>query len=298
MQAMILAAGFGTRLRPYTLIRPKPLMPVLNTPLITRVLDQVRQSGACPIVVNGHHLADQVQASLACHTDVIFQKEKIILGTGGAIKKAQIHFGDGPVLISNADVFHTIDCAAVLRFHQQSGSPVTMVMHDFPRFNKVLVHGNKVISFDQEARTGHGRLLAFTGLHVIDSNVLRLIPGGTFYNIIDCYRALLAAGETVNAMVADQNDAFFWTDIGTKADYLALHERLLTGSPLAGEIMGNRPFLVAPDAVVADSVSFADWAVIGSKAVVGRGARICRSVLWDGVQVPPGAELVDTVVTC
>ena len=109
MKAMVLAAGLGTRLRPYSLKRPKPLFPVLDTPLLTHTLNQLRRSGAEGIVVNAHHLREQIRTMLQGQGDVQLQMEDRELGTGGGLRLAQSHFGEAPFLAVNGDIVHDLD---------------------------------------------------------------------------------------------------------------------------------------------------------------------------------------------
>ena len=88
MQAILLAAGYGTRLRPYTDLRAKPLFPVANRPLLDRLLDQLHAAFAEPVLVNCHHLADQIEAALGDRPEVLVQREAEILGTGGSLRLA------------------------------------------------------------------------------------------------------------------------------------------------------------------------------------------------------------------
>ena len=101
MQAILLAAGYGTRLRPYTDLRAKPLFPVANRPLLDRLLDQLHAAGAVPILVNCHHLADQVEAALGRRPEVLVQRETEILGTGGSLRLAIDRMDNDPVLVVN-----------------------------------------------------------------------------------------------------------------------------------------------------------------------------------------------------
>ena len=88
MKAMVLAAGLGTRLHPYSLQRPKPLFPVLDTPLLAHTLTQLRRSGAEGILVNAHHLREQIKAMLQGQGDVLVQMEDLEMGTGGGLRLA------------------------------------------------------------------------------------------------------------------------------------------------------------------------------------------------------------------
>ncbi|BDD86835.1 nucleotidyltransferase family protein [Desulfofustis limnaeus] len=294
MQAMILAAGYGTRLRPYTLIRPKPLFPVLNRPLLPATIERLRNSGCRRIIVNCHHLAGQIGAALAGLAGVELQEEPAILGTGGSLAQVLDRIDPGaPLLVCNGDIYHTVDVAALYRQHCAGGLRITMALHHYPRFSKVLVRDGLVTAFDAPA--GSAGTCAYTGIQVIDPQVLRTMDERRPYCIIDHYRQLLAGGEAIGAAVVAAPN---WSDIGTVADYLGLHGDLLSGrKEVWPELQRHTSssFVVDDQAVVAAGCRFNDWVCIG-KARIGPGARISRSVLWDGAEVPPHTVVEDRLV--
>ncbi|MFZ5775553.1 MAG: sugar phosphate nucleotidyltransferase [Thermodesulfobacteriota bacterium] len=294
MKAMVLAAGFGTRLRPYTLARPKPLFPVLDRPLLLRILAQLREAGATSIVVNAHHLREQITALLADEPGVTVQLEKIELGTGGGLRLARRHFGEEPFLTVNGDIVHDIDLRAVFARHRDSRASVTMVLHDCPRFNNVLVSSDgRIIGFGDKARDDE-RLLAFTGIQVIEPAVLEAMPEGVFWNIIDCWRDLLARGGRIQAMVVSGH---YWTDMGTPADYLALHQAILKEGRMTAWLDGQpQPIQISKTARLDAGAACEDWAVIGAGARIGAGSLLSRTVVWDNAEVPPHSVLADTIV--
>ena len=296
MKAMVLAAGLGTRLRPYSLQRPKPLFPVLGTPLLTHTLAQLRRSGAGEIVVNAHHLREQIRAMLQGRGDVQVQLEDLELGTGGGLRLAQSHFGEAPFLAVNGDIVHDLDLTAAYESHCASDAEVTMVLHDCPRFNNVRVNGQgRIVGFSGPAGEGE-RLLAFTGVQVINPAALSLIPEGVFYSIIDCYADLLKGGGIIQALVVSGH---FWTDMGTPADYLQLHEDILLKGRMPGFFpeRGASPFYLAKDVVLGSGVSFHDWVAVGHGATIGEGASLTRAVVWDGARVAPGVIVTDSIIT-
>jgi len=295
MQAMLLAAGFGTRLRPYTLIRPKPLFPVLNRPLLLVLLDMLHRTGFTRIVINGHHLADRIEDAVADIPDVRFQYEPEILGTGGGLRRALPGFTDEPVLVMNGDIFHTIDLSALYHYHIASGNLVTLALHDYPRFNTVRVRGERIQTFRPDGTLPEGDLLAFTGIQVVDPRIIQRIPRGRFYHIIDLYEDLARRGEKIGICRVDH---CFWRDIGTLWDYLALHEELLSGKimPPFGLPRPQGQWLIDDQAHIESGVELADWGSIG-KAQVSRGARLQRCVVWDGARISVGSQLKDMIVT-
>lgn len=290
---MILAAGLGTRLRPYTELRPKPLFPVAGRSLLSITLARLRDAGFGSVVVNGHHLREQIAAALADEQKVIFQEEENILGTGGGLRRAMPHFGREPVLVTNGDIYHTIDLGQVYRRHQESGATVTLVLHDEPRFNKVAVDvDGMIVGFGPEVESFLPRL-AFTGIHVLDPAVLSDIPADSFFDIIDCYREIIRGGGKIRAQIVEGH---FWTDMGTPADYLALHGALLSGH-VAGVTVPQAPFYIDQGAMMGKDLALADWAAVGNKALIGDQVTLERVVVWDGAVVPSGSTLRDMIVT-
>jgi len=299
-KAMILAAGLGTRLRPYTLVRPKPLFPVLDTPLALAILRQVQAAGFGPVVVNAYHLAAQIVAAFQGEPGVVLQVESKEMGTGGGLRLALPNFDDTPLLIVNGDVVHDLDLAWIYEQHRRAGNQVTMVMHDYPRFNTVRVAADgRILGFTTVgARVAPGeQLLAFTGIHVVNPAVLAAIPEGGFYNIIDRYRDLIATGGRIGALTVQGH---FWTDMGTPADYLDLHGQLLTGggAPSLPDFAPVSGLLYQGQGVrLGSNVRFDDWVAIGSHAVIGDNVQLSRVVVWDGVTVPAGTVATDTILT-
>jgi len=292
MQAMILAAGFGTRLLPYTAIRPKPLFPILNEPLLLLTIKRLQQSGCNPIVVNCHHLADQIIDAVTPFNDVHVLREQTILGTGGGIRSAVHLFRDEPILVTNGDIYHTVNIESFYRFHLLSGSEVSLAMHDEPRFNSVEVIGDKVVSFDNNESK---HLLAFTGIHVLNRDVLFEIQNEGFSSIIDLYRQLLRQECKISSKRVDEK---YWTDMGTVPDYLRLHQKLLQQEINCWsqtDTQPSSPFLLATDLRQGPNLSMHDWACVGS-ATIGSDVVIERSVIWDGAVVPDGQIVKDAII--
>ena len=291
MQAMILAAGFGTRLLPHTSLRPKPLFPVLNVPLLLATIRRLQRAGVRHIIVNCHHLKEQIVAALTGIDGVVIQQEEDILGTGGGLRRALSSMRDEPLLVTNGDIYHTVEYRRLYAAQRQAGVPVLLAIHDFPRFNGVRVQGDRVAGFRSE---GEGTSLAFTGLSVIQPATLADIADDRASCIIDHFQNLLEQGVGIGVHRVDD---CFWTDMGTPADYLDLHAGLLTGR------IPRWQELPAPaDKVVVDSRArltgasqLHDWCAIG--AATGRGISLSRCVVWDGVALPDNFCAADQLIS-
>ncbi len=242
MKALILAAGLGTRLRPYTNHRPKALFTINQRPLLAIIVEKLQHAGFESVFVNAHHHYDQIEdyvANARFTIPVITFRETDILGTGGAIRNVADHWSSESLLVINADVVSDIDPARIFGFHHTHGFPVTMVMHDRAAFNSVCVDAEHYVTgFHCRGQNHEGnRVMAFTGIHVIDGRVLDFLPDQGPAHIIDAYDRMLKAGERIKACVISDH---YWQDIGTPERYqAAVFDQM---APLAFEAaFGTRP---------------------------------------------------------
>lgn len=249
MKALILAAGFGTRLLPFTESIPKPLLPIAGRPLLDIIICNLKQAGCRSIIINTHHLNHLIEAFIASQEytiPVLTRYEPVILGTGGAIKNVADFWDNTPFMVINSDIVTDIDLKKVYHFHLNRGHPVTLVLHDDPQFNTVAVNHNGFIkgfldpefTFPKPSSTASGlessrfeackrdleadafghqtKTLAFTGIHVLSPEVLGLIPDKTFCSIIDIYKKMIAADRNICAFISKSS---YWKDIGTPQRY-------------------------------------------------------------------------------
>ena len=279
MKAMILAAGLGTRLRPYSEILPKPLFPILERPLILHLLEQLRNQGFGPCLVNAHFLRGQLLSLLGQRPGVELQLEDEVLGTGGGLRLALERLAPGPVLVLNGDTLISCRLDDLRARHLASGARISLAVHDQPRFNNLRVNREGTVT---AFRVGAGhfepekgeRLLAYTGLQFLDPSVLAGIPLGKFQDLIDYYAVLVEAGERINTLEVRDH---YWADIGTPADYLALHRDLLTGIVQPWPDFLSRPsapVLLGEEVELGAGAKIEEWAMIGAGTRIGPGALV------------------------
>lgn len=236
MKAMVLAAGLGTRLRPITNNIPKPLIPVAGRPLIHYTLNLLKRHNIKEVIINLHYLADMIKKEVGDGSrfgiKVNYSYEPEILGTGGGIKKVEDFFSDGTFLVINADILVGLDLSDVVRFHKEKGAIATMVLrHD----KDVDSYGAIEIDKDGRIRQFLGKIdykgaplrkLMFTGIHVLEPEVLSYIPS----NISCCinrtaYPEMISTGERVYGYVMDG----YWSDLGTPERYSQAEEDMAKG---------------------------------------------------------------------
>jgi aminoglycoside/choline kinase family phosphotransferase/dTDP-glucose pyrophosphorylase len=234
MKALILAAGFGTRLMPYTRTVPKPLFTVAGEPLLDILIRGLAAAGCEAIVVNTHHLHEKIEAFIAVRRypiPVTTRYEPRILGTGGAIRNVADFWDHRPFMVVNSDILTDIDFADVYGRHLAHDDPATLVLYDDPEFNTVtLTAEGRIKSFGgSDAAPLPGRRLTFSGIQVVDPEVLGYIPVG-FSSSIDAYRRLMADGRHIRGLAAAGER---WSDLGTPERYRRACIDIMAGEAFA-----------------------------------------------------------------
>jgi mannose-1-phosphate guanylyltransferase len=302
MNAAVLAAGLGTRLRPLTDLVPKPLMPVLNRPWLGLLLEILQEAGFDRVAVNTHHLAAKVERFLADRVspglEVRLSHEPELLGTGGGLKQLAeiLQAGEGgPFLAVNGDIVTDLDLAAMYGQHRE-GAVATLVLHDFPPYNKVWAADGAVLSIGEPPPSPAGPPLAYTGVQVVSPKMLGYLPPvGRNYDLVRAWREAMAGGERLAAVGAAGH---FWQDLGTPEAYLALHRRLLRGDspPLARRFPHLADPFLGEGAVIGDGVQCSGGVCLGAGVKVGPGAVLKNTVVWEGAAIDPGVALEDCIV--
>ncbi len=212
MKALILAAGYGTRLLPHTLKIPKPLFTLNSIPILAHLIKQLIEHGCEQIFINTHHLHEQIEAfvnQLPHNVCIIY--EPVILDTGGAIANAKSYLEQAPFFVINSDIISNVDLTSVYASHIRSNCLATLVLHDCEKFNKIAVDTEGYIqNFDSTKNS-----LAFTGIQVLSPEIFNYFPRKKIFSSIDVYKEL-AHHKKVKAFIKKK---MYWSDIGTKDSY-------------------------------------------------------------------------------
>ncbi|MBW2709151.1 MAG: NDP-sugar synthase [Deltaproteobacteria bacterium] len=286
MKAMILAAGLGTRLAPLTSNRPKPLVPVGNRPIIDRTIGWLKAQGVDEMVVNVHHHRNQIRNYLdggrPFGVKIHISEELDILGTGGGIRKTRWFWDREPFIVVNGDILTDIDLAPAMEAHQKRGDLATLILHDFDPFNQIKIDDHQnILDISGEQKPGR---LAFTGIHILNPEVLDTIPSDRFFCIIACYRSLIQANRPVRGHLVRGH---YWRDAGTIESYIAANR----------EALNDAPFLLGRNCRVHENARLEDWAVLGNGTSLEKGAEVTRSILWGNVTIKENVRVIDSVVT-
>ena len=250
MKALILAAGLGTRLQPYTHHTPKPLFPINGRPILDRLIHQLQKAGCRAVAVNTHHLHGLIEEFIGRQSydiPILIRYEPHILGTAGAFKNFSDFWGESPFLVVNSDIYTDIDFLKVYEFHCRHGAPATLVLTDDARFNTVAIDSSHhITSFQNQSFLGH---FTFTGIQVIDPSVLALIPKAQVYSSIDAYRQLIARGTPPKAYLAHE---CLWKDIGAPNRYQDAVRTEKTPQAFCNAFGGSAPSEIIQDHIDGD----------------------------------------------
>ncbi len=309
---MVLAAGLGTRLRPFTDTTPKPLLPVANRPIIEYTFALLAGSGISEVIVNTHHLADRMEENLgridSAGLKVGTSRERKILGTAGGPKRAAPFLEGGTFLLLNGDFLIDIDLREVAAFHRECGATATMVLREDPAGGIWLDGEGRIRQFlDPGASPDPGwTRCGFTGIHVLEPQVLKLIPRNTPYEINkEVYPAMFGKGWPVCGFL----HSGYWREAGDPAGFLAANLEITAGRAAGIALRpgsGRKdppgeglipPLLVGEGAVVEKGAVIGPGIVVGPEARIGQGARVRRSVILEGSDIPDGTTLEGVILS-
>lgn len=235
MQAMILAAGLGTRLKPITDKLPKALVELNGKTLLEITVRNLIENDFRRIVINVHHFADKVKDFVNKNTfaaDIFISDESdLLLDTGGGIKHAQKYFDDSPVLVHNVDIISNLNLKEFYQFHLSDDALASLVVSNRESNRYLLFNDNNILCGWQDVKKEEKILvredvklnqLAFSGIHILNPNLIESFPKEQVFSIIKAYLKI-AATEDIHAYVS--ND-LKWIDVG-KVDSLERAELLI-----------------------------------------------------------------------
>jgi len=305
MQALILAGGEGTRLRPLTLTVPKPVVPLANRPFISYMIDWLRRHGFDEIVMSCGFLADGVREVLGTGdlngVTVRYVDELEPLGTAGAVKLAEPVLGERFAVL-NGDVLTDLDISRLRDFHEQRGAVATLGLYpvEDPSSYGVVVTDDdgRVEAFVEKPAPGTAPSNHVNaGMYLLEHEVLDRIDSGRAVSFErEVFPSLVGAG--LHAMPLDG----YWMDIGTPDRYLLATRDILHGdvetpvSPSQNVNGAAPPVLIGSGCEISPDAQIGPDTTLGDESRVGSGAAVRSSSLHPGVVVEDGAVISDSIV--
>ena len=322
---MILAAGFGERMRPLTEARAKPSLPTLNRPMIVHTLEYLRRHQIREVMINLHHEPESIRGVVGDGSRlglrVHYSEEPVLLGTAGGPKKVEEFFADqGSFILINSDFITDCDLEAVVKKHREADALATLVLTP-PRPDTdygVVEMGDReriqrIAGRPQADPDPHAGRYTFTGLHVLEPTVLRDIPAGEKVEINrTVYPRLISEGKTIRGFV----HSGLWRELGTPRLYIegsiavlrAGRDPSLAPLRVSEGVYLDRasmprnatldpPVLLGRGATVGSESQLIGGAVIGRQVRIGKGCMLTQTIVWDGARIGDRARLTDCIVT-
>lgn len=298
MKAMILAAGLGTRLRPLTLERAKPAIPLLGKPLVIRLIERLKAEGVSDFRLNLHHLPETVESVFESPAwsggPVSFSYEQEIMGTAGGLKASESFFDQGTFLMVNGDIVMDFALSQVIAFHHERGAMATLVLYPqtkpYRHFPVRIDKEGRLVNFKNSRVTGAEPLreaFVFTGVHVLEPSIFEFIPPGRFYEINDqTYPDAIRAGKRILGFPVHG----YWNDLGDPLRYLDGQRDLLERAGI------DPPIYLSPDAEVAEDTSIGPCVSAGPGCRFERNVTCENSVLWDNVRLRKNTGVRDCII--
>jgi mannose-1-phosphate guanylyltransferase len=296
VNAVVLVGGEGTRLRPLTETAPKPVLPLVDRPILDHVLDHLVAHGVRQVIMSSPYLEEVFHPFIEARRGnpaITWVTEAEPLGTGGAIVSVLDRVGVDAFFALNGDILTDLDLTAMYESHRERRAVATIALH----------HVDDARPFGLVATGTDGRIREFrekpqepvpgdvnAGTYVLAPAALRAWSAGTNISIErEIFPELIATGAPVYGFASDA----YWLDLGTPEQYLQAHFDLLNGKVRGASY--DAPW-VGPAAEVDLRAHLGRWVVVGEAAVVGAGAQVDDSVLLPRARVGPDARLIRTIL--
>ena len=299
MQALILAGGKGTRLRPLTVYTPKPIVPVVNRPFLLYQIDILKKAGITDITLSLSYQPDKIEQILGNGSDfgvnLRYITEPSPMGTGGAYKFAADALRETTVVF-NGDILTNLDVGQLIEYHQSKSSEATLAVvtvEDPSRYGIVQTVADKRIKrFVEKPKSDELNTLNINtinaGIYILEPTILDIIAADSNRSFeYDVFPDILKRDLPFFAYVMQDE---YWLDIGTPVNYLAAHHDFLSGRIKGFKLDKKAASDIATRSEI-DKLSF-----IGEGCVIKPGVRIVNSVIGAGVHVEEKALIENSVI--
>lgn len=318
-KAVIMAGGFGTRLRPLTNNLPKPMVPVCNIPMMEHIVHLLKKHSITDIISLLYFQPEKITSHFGNGSQfgvsMKYVEAAADYGTAGSVRNAHEHLGERFLIISG-DVLTDFDISAALAYHEEKGAKATIVLTQAEnplQFGIVMTNDEGHITRFLE-KPSWGEVFSDTintGIYILEPEILDMIPYQKDFDFSkDLFPLMLKNGMPLFGYVASG----YWQDIGNLEQYREAHNDVLKGK-VQLEMQGERrdDSVIASTAVVHETARLKGVVIVGENTTIGphaevvntvlgndvtiaAGARVVNSILWNRVSVGEGAELYDDVV--
>ena len=322
MKAVVMAGGEGTRLRPLTSSRPKPLVPILNKPCMQHTIELLKRYGITDIVVTLYYLADEIEGYFGDGSELgvnlIYTVEDTPLGTAGSVKKAEEYLKDDTFIIVSGDALTDLDVEKALAFHKEKQSVATLVLQ----------HVDNPLEFGVVITDDNGRIRRFlekpswgevfsdtvnTGMYILEPSIFEYMQHDKNYDWSqDIFPQILAEEKPMFGYVLGE----YWTDVGSLQQYRQAQYEMLGGMtklPIEGQREGGDiwigtgteidpnariigPVCIGKNCRIKAGAHIGPDTVIGDNCLIEEGATLQRAIVWDSNYIGARSRLTGCTV--
>jgi mannose-1-phosphate guanylyltransferase/phosphomannomutase len=321
MKAVVMAGGSGSRLRPLTVGRPKPMVPMVNKPVIAHILALLKNYGINEVVITLQYLADVIQdyfgSDKALDMDIHYSIEEVPLGTAGSVKNAQEYLDDTFIVISG-DAVTDFNLERIVAFHKEKGAKATLTLYRVPNpleYGVIITDSDGHITQFLE-KPSWGQVISDTvntGIYILEPEVLDYFELSQPFDFSkDLFPIIMERGDPLYGFVSGG----YWCDVGNIQEYVRASSDILEGrvqgiqlgKHIGGGIWCGEEVEIAPDAQLYGPVYLGDGvqikggvvvhgpSVIRDFTIVDNRAHIDRSIVWRNSYIGEGAEIRGTIV--
>ena len=306
MKAMVMAAGMGSRLEPITLSMPKPLIPIMNKPLMDIILSQLKEIGVKDVISNTYYLSDQIinrykKNNLGINFSYI--KEETLSGTAGGVKKCQYFFDEGEdFIVLSGDVLTNADIKKGIEIHRKSGAVATIGVKKIEKefvsnFGVVVTDKDGyVVSFQEKPSVEEAKSnLINTGIYIFNYKIFDYIPENTFYDFAKDVFPKLLKEKQINVF----DVSGYWNDVGTINQYKQSIQDIFNGICNIGKLQiqeTNFGSYVIGKTKMPKTCRMIGNSVIGSNCKLGEYIMLHNCIVFDGAEVKTGSEYKDCII--
>ncbi len=290
MKAMVLAAGLGTRLKPITFEIPKPMVPVLDRPVMAHIVNLLRQQGFDDLIANLHYFPNSIKNYFGDTLTYSFEEE--LLGTAGGVRNVADFFGDDPIVIISGDALTDIDLRKLVERHRSAGGIATLTVKKVPdtREYGVVIHDadGRIQGFQEKPDPAEALSdLGNCGIYVFSPEIFDYFPERPFADWAqDVFPALLENDVPFYVHEIDE----YWNDVGS------LHElKSGTFDALEDVTFVGPPVWIGRDCEIGIGTRLMGPLVIGDNCRIGATSALRDSILFPGTELADGTILIDAI---
>lgn len=306
MQAVIMAGGFGTRLRPLSVNIPKPMVPIVNRPMLHHIIDLLKKHGFTELIMMLYYQPDVITDYFGDGSKfgvkIKYLRPESDLGTAGSVKYAEKNL-KGTFLVISGDVMTDFDITKAIEYHKAKKAMATIVL---TRVSNPLQYGVVITDKEQKIerfleKPSWGEVFSDTintGIYVLDSKVFEMIPSEKSFDFSkDLYPAILSQDKGLYGFIAEG----YWKDIGNLDEYRLGHYDILDNKvklAIDGNIVkyNGSEVMVGESSRIEDGVEFEGQVIVGKNCVIEKGAKLVRSIIGNNVKISSGAQVVGSVL--